>query len=73
MKPGIMQALLVVAAVLLIGYAPALGVPVTLLWLLPIFCAIKLGISRDRMGWLWGLLLGWIGVLILAIMRPQPR
>lgn len=42
-----------------------------LIWFLPIIIAIELGRSRGRTGWLWGTLLGWLGVLILAIMRPR--
>jgi len=39
----------------------------------PILVAIRLGHSRDRRGWMWGLFLSWLGVLILACMRPQPH
>jgi hypothetical protein len=38
----------------------------------PVFICHGLGESRDRTGWVWGLLLGWLGVLILACMRPVP-
>jgi len=43
-------------------------------WGLPILICWNLGQSRNRTGWAWGLLLGWLGVLILALMRPiQPH
>lgn len=51
----------------------ALGIMVGVVWLLPIIVAIDLGKSRDRTGWMWGFFLGWLGVLILAIMRPRPH
>lgn len=41
-------------------------------WLLPILICHQLGIARMRTGWLWGFWLGWLGVLILACMRPVP-
>ena len=49
----------------------SLGVLVALVWLLPVVITTHLGFSRDRRGWMWGLFLGWLGVLILACMRPQ--
>jgi hypothetical protein len=45
---------------------------VGLFWIAPIFAGHMLGQSRDRTGWMWGLLLGWLGVLILACMKPIP-
>jgi len=39
-----------------------------LAWALPIIFTIELGHSRGRTGWMWGLFLGWLGVLILACM-----
>lgn len=41
-------------------------------WGLPIIIADWLGTAPKRHGWAWGFLLGWLGVLILAIMRPVP-
>lgn len=38
----------------------------------PMFVAHRLGMSRDRRGWAWGFFLGWLGVVILACMRPVP-
>jgi len=63
---------LVFGAVLYALSRPA-GVVVGLTWLLPVLIGIHLGQSRDRAGWMWGLFLSWLGVLILACMRPQPR
>jgi len=64
---------LILLGVVLSGYWGAVGVFISLAWLLPIVIAINLGVTRQRSGWTWGLFLGWLGVLILAIMRPQPR
>jgi hypothetical protein len=66
------QVLLVVAGVVLAAWNIGAGVVIGLLFLLPIVIAIDLGVSRDRTGWMWGLFLGWLGVLILACMRPRP-
>jgi hypothetical protein len=41
-------------------------------WGLPILVGHVLGQSRGRTGWAWGALLGWLGVLILACMKPIP-
>jgi hypothetical protein len=66
------QALLIVGALI----ATFGGVPnafyVSLFWVLPVVISMSLGLSRDRTGWAWGLVLSWLGVLILAIMRPVP-
>lgn len=47
-----------------------LGYLITFAWVIPIVWCGQLGRSRRRNGWLWGVLLGWLGVLILALMRP---
>jgi hypothetical protein len=36
----------------------------------PIIVGHKLGKRRNRIGWLYGLLLGWLGVVILACLSP---
>jgi len=69
---AVAQTLLLVGGFWVAVYNPYIGVPVGLLWLLPMFISIHLGASRDRTGWLWGFFLGWLGVLILALMRAQP-
>jgi hypothetical protein len=35
-------------------------------WVLPIVVGHKIGAGKNRAGWAWGLLLGWLGVIILA-------
>ena len=73
---AITQALLVACPTVLAAIMPS-SIPVILFvffsWLLPIIVCIHLGASRDRKGLLWGFFLSWLGVLILACMRPQPR
>jgi hypothetical protein len=39
---------------------------IAVFWIAPIFVAHKLGAPKNRAGWAWGLLLGWIGVVIVA-------
>ena len=41
--------------------------------LLPIYVAHRIGAPKGRMGWLWGLLLGWVGVIIVAVLPPASR
>jgi len=67
------QALVVFGGVVLAAWNMSLAVPIGLLYLLPIVIAIELGKSRHRTGWMWGVFLGWLGVLILACMRAQAR
>jgi hypothetical protein len=43
---------------------------VTLFWLIPIVIAHKLG---GKNSWLWGLFLGWIGVLIVTFTSGSVR
>jgi len=50
----------------------ALIVFAAIFWIAPIFVAHQLGLSRNRTGWVWGLLLGWLGVFIVALMKPIP-
>ena len=40
-------------------------------WVAPIFVGHKLGTPKNRAGWAWGLLLGWIGVLIVACLSDK--
>lgn len=47
---------------------------IALFWLAPIFVGYKIGAAKNRNGWLWGLLLGWIGVIIVACLSDSdPR
>lgn len=43
-----------------------------ILWVVPIFVAVSLGRTKRREGWAYGLFLGWIGVLILALLPALP-
>jgi hypothetical protein len=67
---AIVQALLIALGLFAWATGGTVMLVLSLIWLLPIVISIELGKSRDRMGWMWGLFLGWLGVLILAIMRP---
>ena len=42
-----------------------------ILWIIPIPIAISQGRSKDRAGLAYGLFLGWIGVIILAVLPPR--
>src|SRR5262245_18158746 len=44
-----------------------------LLWVVPVLLATWLGRQKGRRGWLYGLLLSWIGVFILASLGDNPR
>lgn len=44
-----------------------------LLWVIPFALAVWFGRQKGRRGWLYGLLLGWIGVFILASLDVKPR
>jgi hypothetical protein len=45
-------------------------VSVLIMWVAPIMVTHGMGKKRNRQGWLWGFLLGWLGVLILFFMPP---
>lgn len=66
-----LQAALLILGLAACAWEPMVFVPIGLFWVLPVIVAIGLGHSRGRNGWVWGFLLGWLGVLILAIMRPR--
>jgi len=41
-------------------------------WAGSIYAAHKLGTRKDRYNcWLWGFFLGWIGVVVVACLRPR--
>ena len=42
-----------------------------ILWVVPIFVATSQGRSKHRAGFAYGLFLGWIGVIILALLPPR--
>ena len=39
-------------------------------WVAPVFVGQKVGETKNRAGWAWGLLLGWLGVIIVACLGP---
>ena len=42
-----------------------------LLWFLAIYLAKEIGKSKNRNGFWWGFLLGWLGVLVIALLPPK--
>jgi hypothetical protein len=42
-----------------------------ILWIVPIFIANSQGNAKNRAGLAYGILLGWIGVLCLALLPPR--
>ena len=42
-----------------------------IIWVAPIVVGYMIGVRRDRMGWLWGMLLERLRVLILALLSPK--
>jgi Uncharacterised protein family UPF0547 len=51
-----------------------LGIAVLVFWVIPIFVASSQGSAKHRQGAAYGVLLGWIGVLILALLPPlEPK
>jgi drug/metabolite transporter (DMT)-like permease len=63
--------LLLAAFLLPHGVAVALGIVVVSVFsFVPIYVANRLGEARGRRGqWIWGVVLGWIGVLVV-LLRP---
>lgn len=47
-----------------------LGV-IAFFWLLPIYVAHQIGAPKHRSGFAWGLFLGWLGVLIVALLPKR--
>ncbi len=39
-------------------------------WIAPIFVGHAIGKPKLRAGWAWGLFLGWLGVIIVALLSP---
>jgi hypothetical protein len=70
--PALAQALILVAGLGLVAWDMTTGLVVGLLWLFPILVAMDLGAKRNRTGWMWGLFLGWLGVVILACLGYMP-
>jgi hypothetical protein len=44
---------------------------IAVLYVWPIIAAHSIGKRKNREGWLWGVCLGWIGVLIIALRAPR--
>jgi RNA polymerase subunit RPABC4/transcription elongation factor Spt4 len=42
-------------------------------WFAPIFVGQQIGKGKGRAGWAWGLLLGWLGVIIVAVLPATDR
>lgn len=56
------------------GFTLEIVVGAVIVWIVPIFVANAVGKAKNRAGVPYGLLLGWLGVLILAVLPPaQPR
>gem|GEM_PF-5095491 len=43
-------------------------------WIIPLIICVSQGNRKNRvaLGWICGLLLGWIGVVIMLILEPYP-
>jgi len=47
---------------------------IAVFWIAPIFVGQKIGSPKQRAGWAWGLLLGWLGVAVVACLsNKDPR
>jgi hypothetical protein len=44
---------------------------VAIFWILPTIVGHFIGEGKNRAGWAWGLLLGWLGVIILVCLKPK--
>jgi hypothetical protein len=45
-----------------------------LFWvIIPIFVGHAIGKPKNRAGWLWGFFLGWIGVIVVALLPAKPE
>ena len=45
-----------------------------LIWGIPIWICVHLGNQKNRetAGWVCGIILGWIGVVVMAVLDPLP-
>ena len=48
-----------------------IGLFILIFWILPIVVGHLIGKPKNRAGWAWALFLGWIGVLIVALLSPK--
>jgi Short C-terminal domain len=44
---------------------------ILIFWVFPVVVGYQIGQRRGREGWAWGLLLGWIGVFMVAVLSPK--
>jgi hypothetical protein len=45
---------------------------IAIFWVLPIFVGSAIGKPKNRSGGWWGFFLGWLGVIIVAVLPPRP-
>jgi hypothetical protein len=50
----------------------AIAVFLAVFWLLPVIVGGRIGDAKNRRGWVWGLFLGWLGVIILLCLPWEP-
>jgi uncharacterized membrane protein YeaQ/YmgE (transglycosylase-associated protein family) len=44
---------------------------VAVCWVIPVLVAEDIAVEKDREGWIYALLLGWIGVIVVALLPPR--
>jgi hypothetical protein len=44
---------------------------IAVFWIAPVLVAHKIGAPKNRAGWAWGLLLGWVGVIVVATLSDK--
>jgi hypothetical protein len=42
-----------------------------IIWILPCYVAHQIGAPKNRFGLGWGVCLGWLGVIIVALLPPR--
>jgi hypothetical protein len=50
----------------------AIALAIAVFWIRPALVGHAIGKSKNRSGGLWGFALGWIGVVIVAVLSPRP-
>jgi len=43
----------------------------TIFWFLPTYITAQIGASKHRAGWEWGFFLGWLGVIVVALLPAR--
>jgi hypothetical protein len=65
--------LLVTAGIIAVfAYSTALGIFLSVFWFIPMALADNIGRKKNRGGFWWGCLFGWLGVLIVACLGRIP-